>query len=201
MKSIYLLLIAGILLASCSEKQDALNKKATVIGEDAAMQLIGTLKQQVQQAVKEGGPVHAIRFCNENAIPLTNKVQNELKEVMSIKRTSLKYRNPDNAPDELEQKILEAYEQQIQQKQEIQPYRLTVTGQGENRVFHYFKPMKIAALCTTCHGAKTDMNPELVAVLDEKYPQDKATGYQTGDFRGVVHVSIPENVVNPDISH
>jgi len=195
MKSVYLLLIAGILLSSCVEKQDTLNKKAATIGEDAAMQLIGTLKQQVQQAVKKGGPVHAIQFCNENAIPLTNEVQNDLKKGMTIKRTSLKYRNPDNAPDELEQKILEAYAQEIEQKQEMQPYRLTVTGQGDNQVYHYFKPMKIAALCTTCHGIKSEMNPDLVSVLEEKYPQDKATGYQTGDFRGVVHVSIPENVI------
>jgi hypothetical protein len=35
------------------------------------------------------------------------------------------------------------------------------------------------------------MDPGVRRVLSERYPEDLATGYEAGDFRGVVRVSIP----------
>ncbi|MBW2376809.1 MAG: DUF3365 domain-containing protein [Deltaproteobacteria bacterium] len=44
-------------------------------------------------------------------------------------------------------------------------------------------------LCVTCHGA--ELPPDLRARLAELYPEDQATGYAAGDFRGVFWVELP----------
>ena len=41
-------------------------------------------------------------------------------------------------------------------------------------------------LCTTCHG--TSVDPALLAHIRERYPEDRATGYSVGDFRGLFWV-------------
>ena len=39
------------------------------------------------------------------------------------------------------------------------------------------------------------MDPKVVEKLRQLYPEDKATGYKLGDFRGVIRVTIPEDVI------
>lgn len=50
--------------------------------------------------------------------------------------------------------------------------------------------MKIAPLCLNCHGDKNMLSEEVSAQLANLYPEDKATGYREGDFRGVIRVSV-----------
>jgi hypothetical protein len=52
----------------------------------------------------------------------------------------------------------------------------------------YAEPLVIQEVCLTCHGAT--IAPEVQAVLAEKYPADKATGYALGDLRGVAWVEL-----------
>lgn len=39
--------------------------------------------------------------------------------------------------------------------------------------------------CLKCHGGAEDIAGGTRAVLAEKYPRDRATGYQLGDLRGM----------------
>jgi len=51
----------------------------------------------------------------------------------------------------------------------------------------YYKAIIIAMpTCLKCHGeTQTDISPEVLAVINQKYPADKATGYHAGELRGL----------------
>jgi hypothetical protein len=41
-------------------------------------------------------------------------------------------------------------------------------------------------LCLTCHGSNLDA--DIAASIAERYPEDRATGFEAGDLRGVFWV-------------
>ena len=50
----------------------------------------------------------------------------------------------------------------------------------------YIEPITMQPLCLTCHGQ--ELQPEVEAKLAQLYPDDQATGFAAGDFRGVFWV-------------
>ena len=105
-----------------------------------------------------------------------------------LKQTSLKIRNPSNAPDEWERKILESYELKEHQKAngfgEIQET-------GDKKIYRYLKPLFIEKSCLDCHGTKEKVRPEIRSFLEKRYPNDKALEYKEGELRGGISVIIP----------
>lgn len=57
----------------------------------------------------------------------------------------------------------------------------------------YYKPILIASpLCLKCHGiAGETLDMEAQRVIRERYPQDAATGYALGEFRGLWSIRWP----------
>lgn len=60
-------------------------------------------------------------------------------------------------------------------------------GKPEWRVY---RPVGIAPQCVTCHGPRESLDAGLVARLAEKYPDDQATGYAAGQWRGLIRVTV-----------
>ncbi len=147
-----------------------------------------TLKGQLVGAMKEGGPVNAIKFCNLSAPGIAADVA--AASHWEVGRTSLKLRSEANAPDQWELKVLEQFEAQkaagtASQKLE---YSEIVEQDGKKR-FRYMKAIPTQQACLKCHGAT--LAPEVAAKLDELYPNDKARGFNEGDIRGAFTLSKP----------
>lgn len=159
-------------------------------GEDASKMLLKELKKELKTALKTKGPVGAIDVCSKKALQITEEVAEEIGDI-EIKRTSFKYRNPRNKPDKYEAEALRFFEKTLKETGKLPPYYIQKVD-GEYR---YYKPLKIQGVCLTCHGSPQEMDPKVLKKLKELYPQDKATGYKLGDFRGVIRVSIPEDVI------
>ena len=51
------------------------------------------------------------------------------------------------------------------------------------------KPIFVEDACLACHGSK-DKRPFFIV---DKYPEDRAFDFKTGDLRGMVEVLFPEN--------
>jgi len=117
---------------------------------------------------------------------LTSAVAEELG--VEIKRTSSRVRNPLNAPDADEQAALEYFEREAARGNPL-PQHLIRRLDGEAR---YYRPIVVADFCTACHGPRDALDPAVLDVLARRYPDDRATGYAPGDFRGVIRVSIPD---------
>ena len=145
-------------------------------------QFFTQLKGELQKAMKEGGPVHAIGVCNEKAPRIADKVSADTG--WYVARTSLKYRAPTNSPLPWEKKVLEEFEARKAAGEDVKKidYQDVVEEDGK-QVFRYMKAIPTGEVCLKCHGGK-EVKPEVEAKLQELYPGDKARGFKLGDIRG-----------------
>jgi hypothetical protein len=102
-------------------------------------------------------------------------------EGVTIRRTTLKPRNPANAPDETDRGVLEKLAA-------MSPPGATIEWQDE--VARYYQPLIVQEVCLNCHGDPASFPAELTEKLADLYPDDQATGYALGDFRGVIRVDV-----------
>jgi hypothetical protein len=144
------------------------------------------LRQELMQALGASGPVGAVAVCSEKAPRIAEGLG--LSAGWSIRRTSLKLRNPANAPDAWERAVLERFEQERARgvpADQLEFHEIVTTDGG--RQHRYMKAIDTAAMCLGCHG--TSISGELAAALDARYPDDKARGFAVGDIRGAFSVT------------
>lgn len=102
----------------------------------------------------------------------------------SVKWTSLDLRNPANAPNAHERRVLKAFEDLIDT--ELEPHSMEYAGLVPRDAgppqFCYMQAIPAQAMCLECHG-KT-LSPQIAEKLGERYPDDHATGYNLGEMRG-----------------
>lgn len=146
------------------------------------------LKGELQSAMKEGGPVNAIEVCNTVAPAIAEKRSGQ--SGWKVGRTSLKHRNPDNAPDAWEREVLNDFEARKAGGEPPQKlmHAEVVEQDGGKRV-RVMKAIPTGEVCLKCHG--TDIDPKVKAKLDELYPNDMARGFKKGDIRGAFTLSKP----------
>ncbi|MCG7201522.1 DUF3365 domain-containing protein [Marinobacter pelagius] len=143
----------------------------------------GSLKQALQAAIKEGGLTNGIGVCNTVAPEIAASNSNE---AWTISRTSLKVRNPDNAPTEWQKLQLLAMDKQpMKNGKPVEVWQVSeAAGQPP---FQYMSAIPTQELCLGCHGKSID--PGVKAKLAELYPNDQATGFSAGDLRGAFVVT------------
>jgi len=159
-------------------------------GERAINRLGLTLVNEVSVAVAKGGAEKAIDVCHLRALPLTGEILAGMPRITAVKRTSLKLRNPANAPDAAEQLALQRVAQDLQNGTLPKVLVQRIDGPGGKPEWRVYRPVGVAPPCVTCHGPRESLSPELLARLAERYPQDQATGYATGQWRGLIRVSV-----------
>jgi hypothetical protein len=134
------------------------------------------LMSTLQAALAEG-PIAAVDACRLAAPGIA---EDAATDVYTVGRTSDRLRNPDNAPAPWMRPLLAAYA-----KAPAEPAKGTVVALDDGRI-GYVEPIRVQPLCTTCHG--TAIEPALAAHIRARYPEDEATGYAPGDFRGLFWV-------------
>lgn len=159
------------------------------LGSEVSGALMRELKTALGQAMSQGGARAAIEVCSERAIELTDGISTAYPR-LQIKRTSLKYRSPRNAPDELEKIALEFFETEHRKRQALSPFFLQKIADESGVFFRYYQPLEVGGMCLGCHGKSDRLNPDVVKILEEIYPEDRASGYEEGDFRGVISVTV-----------
>ncbi len=155
----------------------------------AAQQFGGALKEALQQAVQNGGPVSGIAVCHDKAGQIATDLSQ--KQGLLLGRTSLKIRNPANAPDNWELAVLRQFEARKMQGESVDKlefFAVIDDDQGQ-KTFRYMKAIPTAALCLNCHGET--LSAEVAAKLKELYPNDQAHGYKEGDLRGAFTIAKP----------
>lgn len=168
----------GAVPAQAEADTAALAAEAKVIIKRFATALQGEL----QAAMKEGGPTAAIGVCNTKAGPIADQVS--VESGWDVARTSHKLRNPDNAPDAFEQRVLDDFlARQAEGAAAEDLVHAEVVESGGTQTFRFLKAIPTAEVCTTCHG--TDIAPDIAAELDKLYPEDRAVGFTPGEMRGV----------------
>ena len=147
-----------------------------------------TLKQELQSGMQEGGPINAISVCNLSAPAIANTYS--VSRGWDVGRTSLKVRNPANAPDAWERSVLESFEERKAAGEDPakMEYHEVVRQDGVKQL-RYMKAIPTAQLCLACHGESVDSITR--TRLEKLYPDDQALGYKAGDIRGAFSISQP----------
>jgi len=158
----------------------------------AAAELLRTLVGRLTEALEEGGTAHAVEFCSVDAIPLTRMAEAGLEGGLGLKRTSFRYRNSENAPDPGDEAALRYFEEALLREGTAPSHYVQRASEAEYR---YYQPLFVGQMCLQCHGDPVEMDAQVRQVLQTRYPGDLATGYEVGQLRGAVRVTVPvENV-------
>jgi len=147
----------------------------------------GTLKGELEAAIKSGGPVRAIEVCKERAPAIAADIS--AKSGWKVGRTSLKVRNAKlDTPDAWERSVLEQFDRSraAGESADTMAYSAIVESDGAKQ-FRFMKAIPTGEVCLACHG--TQIAPETAAALDRAYPGDQARGYKVGDVRGAFSLS------------
>ena len=177
------LLIAGALnvvsLQAGESEDDRLETS-----RDLATSLQSKLGPRLMATLTSDGPVEAIKVCQLEAGVIATGVSED--STAHVGRTALKVRNPSNAADEDARKVLNVFQQRLEDGEQLPFEYFTTTEDGGAR---YMRSIPTQPVCLTCHGS--ELAPEVKAAVLERYPLDEATGFAIGDLRGAFIVDWP----------
>ena len=145
------------------------------------------LQTQLVAQMQAGGPLSAVAFCADSAQAFTVR---HASEGVYVRRVSERTRNPVNAPDSMEQRILGVFTALHETGEKPAEFVEARSADG-GRTLHYLRPIFVQEKCLTCHGDPASMDPAVRRLVAERYPADRATGYRVGDLRGAISVRVP----------
>ena len=190
MRAISILVLGAALAAGPASARQQPDVPPEIVTSRHVAQTFGTtLKDALQQTIQSGGLVNGIAVCREKASQIAADLGQ--KQEMLVGRTSLKLRNPANAPDNWELAVLKQFEARKAQGEPVDKlefFAVIDDDQGQ-QTFRYMKAIPTASLCLGCHGANID--PAVDAKLKELYPNDQARGFKEGELRGAFTFAKP----------
>ena len=187
---VLILLLLAILIGctdSVQEKEEIPAPTTAMLQKaDSAVMVLGkSLKLALIEKMQSEGVEAALDFCSLSAMGLTFSIDEKL-ESFSFKRTSDRFRNQQNAPDSLEVEALNYFLSTVKNTDKIPGPFIQKFLNGDQVYYRYNKPLKIEAACLNCHGGPEQIAPSVQLLIDKYYPEDKAKGYQIGEFRGLI---------------
>ncbi len=188
--TLVLLSFIAIGIFGCESNEPSAEETAKIraIGDQATGILLGELKSRLIGAVQKSGPAGAIEACKLDAMILTEKAAKLSDIPVNVKRTTNKYRNPINAPDKWDKEALSFFESKEGVRDYFPEFYVQKIKNEDQTLFRYYKPLKTYSMCLNCHGDQ--INKDVKSKLDSLYPDDLATGYSKGDFRGAIRVEV-----------
>lgn len=160
--------------ASPSDSSRDAAARARAVLKPVKESFLETLTSMMAQGTEE-----AIAACRVMAPALTQAAS---KDGIEVGRTSHRLRNPANAPREWVKPFLDEF-QKIPRDPEA--FRTVSLPEGKTG---FVEPIYVKPLCLHCHG--TALAEPVLAKIQSLYPQDQATGFKEGDFRGLFWVEM-----------
>jgi len=100
----------------------------------------------------------------------------------TVRQMAVRYRNPAHEADDEARMI----HRLMEDRPDLQGVWVHSEREG-SRGYRYFRRITVEQTCLACHGAQDD-RPDFVR---ERYPEDRAYGFEVGDLRGVYSVFVP----------
>lgn len=147
-----------------------------------ARDLRTSLMKNLSEKIAKEGPVAAVPFCHANVKLIAKDAAKERMTKYEFGRTSHKIRNTANAPLPWANKYLKDFEG----KKKGEASKDFIIHKLENSKRVYLEPLYIEAKCLLCHG--DNVEKDIQAKIQVFYPQDNATGFKLGEFRGFIWV-------------
>ncbi len=149
------------------------------IGLQYALSTKAELGRNLMGAIQKKGLEKAITFCNERAYAITDSMARIHNA--NIKRVSDKPRNQNNKANGVESEYIERFKEIVANQNEIKPILVE-----EDNLVNFYYPITTNSMCLQCHGTvDKELNPETYKTIKGLYPNDKATGYDVNEVRGI----------------
>jgi hypothetical protein len=179
-----------ILLLACCDKPTPLaplpREEAVKQARMAAQDAFNRLSAELAKAIADGGPVAAIPVCSVKARPLVAEVS--AARQIGMVRLSDRARNPEQAAAGTDLAAIESFREAIKRGETPQP---EIVEMEDSSTVVRLPIIVSQPLCLQCHGGQSDIAPETREAILEVYPDDKATGYQLNDLRGIWRITVP----------
>ena len=185
-------LFISVVVATCLSVgiAHAADKAALVEEGKALMQKYGgTLKAELQSAIKAAGAPQLFESCNTRAPEIGAEAS--AASGWSVTRSSHKLRNPANAPDAYTAAVIDEFlARQDAGEKAADMVKAEIVEENGKSVFRMVKAIPTAEVCLACHGGDQVKQPVLDR-LTSLYPQDQARFFNVGEMRGVFTLSKP----------
>ena len=134
------------------------------------------LRRTLARELAAGGVARAMRFCRPETYRAVDSLAGVLKA--TARRVSARPRNPASAA--------------ALRPAEMRPDTVRTVRRLSQEVFFYQRPIVLNnQLCLRCHGEiGKDISKADYALIQQKFPQDQATGYRLGQPMGAWTVSL-----------
>jgi len=138
---------------------------------------------ELNSGLEQGGPALAIKSCHVDASRVAQRVGRE--EGLAAGRTSDRLRNPTNAPRAWAAPLVKA--NAGRRVQQVEGFAVDL---GDK--VGVLRPIAQRPICASCHGRAASFAPAIRAELKDRYPADRATGFEQGEIRGWFWVEVPK---------
>jgi len=164
------------------------NKELKAEAKAAIKNMGQTLQAEMKKNMKSGGALKAAQFCSKEATNIEKDINSKYKKGVTVKRVSLKYRNPENAPTDDEAMVLKQMQRKLKDHKNKPSMKVMKIADNYYKVY---KPIFVnKKVCLKCHGDSKHRDQKAYKEIKKAYPHDKAKGYKIGDFRGAFVVEI-----------
>ena len=164
--------------ALCYSTEDLFVKEARSLASDLRVSLM----QNLSEKISKDGVKNAVPFCHANVKAIAKGAAKDRINKFEFGRTSHKVRNSANNPLPWADKYLKEFAGS--KKGEIKKEYILHDLENGKKV--YMEPLYVEAKCLLCHGENVASNVSVK--IKELYPNDKATGFKLGEFRGFIWV-------------
>jgi len=167
----------ALALIGCSQAADE--------PDAAGAALLKPFKAELKEALVAGmqkGPATAIEICSDKAPQIAASLS---VDGVVMGRSSHKLRNPENASPAWLAPLVDKWAAEGIRADDVGRLTGAAIKLDDGR-YGYAEPIFVQPLCLTCHGK--ELAPDIAARIEALYPDDDATGFDVGDFRGAFWV-------------
>jgi len=174
----------ALLIAALPVAADPMLGDARKVASEVPPKLLAVLAAEIEK----GGPANAIEVCREQAPKMAQAASQA--SGWSVRRVSLRNRNPKAVPDAWERATLEEFDRRAGAGEDLKTLEKGAwVGEGADRKYRYMKALPTMPLCLQCHGAEATLSQPVRDKLHALYPVDRATGYGLNQIRGAMTLS------------
>jgi hypothetical protein len=148
------------------------------------------LVQVLSAEIAKNGLVAAIEVCQEKAPQMARAASEQ--SGWTVRRVSLRNRNPKAVPDAWERAALEEFDRRAAAGESPATLEKWEAVAGPERAeYRYMKALPVQQLCLSCHGPAATLTQEVAGKLHALYPDDRGVGYALGQIRGAMTLRKP----------
>lgn len=156
----------------------------------ASFEMTDRLGAELKQALQRGGAVKAVSVCRDLAPAIAGEMSRQ--NGWRVTRVSLQPRNPLlGSADDWEQRQLQQFEKRLaagEVPRQIEASEVVTESAG--RYLRYARALPVQPVCLVCHGQPQQLAPAVAGEISERYPHDRAIGYELGQLRGAVSIKM-----------